>query len=434
VTIAQTLATAAMLDGRYVAGLDQTGLAQKGGAVVSDLRLGIAPSEQANKLDAGDCDLYLVADLLVGASAKHLVAADPGRTVAVVSTARVPTGLMVVDTAAAYPDPDELMERILRRSRSERHIELDAPELARRLVGTELVANMLLVGAAYQAGRLPISAASIERAIQRNGAAVAANLQAFRRGRQAISDPPGLSHALGGSATARSEPPVPSTRELRLAAGVAAPPGSELHKLVVTRVAELVAYQDERYAARYVTDVERARAAEAERAPGSTAFAEAVAVSLHKLMAYKDEYEVARLHLDPAVRRDLEARFGADAKVEWKLHPPMLRALGLDRKVTLGAWFAPAFRALVAMRRVRGTRFDPFGATHIRRTERLLIANYRALIGDLVAKLSAANYPTAVEIASLPDLIRGYETIKLASLERYYAELTVLLAKFDSQR
>jgi indolepyruvate ferredoxin oxidoreductase len=426
VTVAQTLATAALLDGLSVRGLDQTGLAQKGGPVVSDLKLTRAALEGSNKLASVDCDLYLAADLLVGASRKHLIAADPERTVSVVCTARVPTGLMVVDTTAAYPDSGGLVERILSRSRREHSVQLDAPALAEQLFGNDLVANMLLVGAAYQTGALPLSAESLERAIEINGAAVELNLQAFRRGRQAVCDPAALQAAVESTAPAVPPERVPSSRERRLAAIVRAQPGSELERSVALRVAELVAYQDEAYAARFVRDVERVRAAEAQRIPGQTELAEAVAFSLHKLMAYKDEYEVARLHLDPQLTSEIEAQFGPGVKVAWRLHPPMLRAMGLDRKIALGPWFEPGFRGLRAMRRVRGTRWDPFGYARVRKLERELIRDYRALLDELVVKLTAANHATAVEIARLPDLIRGYEEIKLRNVELYRARVAAL--------
>lgn len=196
------------------------------------------------------------------------------------------------------------------------------------------------------------------------------------------------------------------------------------------RAADLVSYQDARYAAGYADAVERARRVEADRAPGASGLAEAVARGLHKLLAYKDEYEVARLSLDPALQAEIAARFGAGARYAWKLHPPILRAMGMKKKITLGPWFRPAFRALRAMRRLRGTPFDPFGHTRVRRLERELIGEYRAVVAELLASLTPGNHALAVAIAGLPDLVRGYEQVKVDSVARYRERLAGQLAQF----
>jgi indolepyruvate ferredoxin oxidoreductase len=424
VTVAQVLATAALLAGRRVRGLDQTGLAQKGGAVVSDLKITTGPREAAGRLAAREADLYLCADLLAGADAGNLAVADPARTVAVVSTGRVPTGAMVVDPDTAFPDVDETTGRITAAARTA--VLLDARDLAERLFGGDQYANLLLVGAAFQAGALPLPAEAVERAIALNGVAVEANVQAFRRGRQAVADPDALAAVLAPPPAPPA--PVPPAAALDLAAGVRAEPGSELARLVGIRVAELVAYQDARYAARYAADVERVRAAEDAAVPGSTALAEAVARNLHKLMAYKDEYEVARLSLDPALAAEVEARFGVGARATHQLHPPVLRALGMRRKIGLGPWATPAFRVLRTMRRLRGTRLDPFGLAHVRRVERELVAEYREVLDGLLADLAPETHARAVEVAGLPDLVRGYEDIKLESVARYREQLARAVA------
>ena len=427
VTVSQILATAAVLSGKHVRGLDQTGIAQKGGAVVSDLTISDEPHERAGRLAARECHLYLGADLLVAADPANLATTDAGRTVAVVSTTQVPTGSMVVDPGVSFPDPDGVVRRISAAVASGTF--LDARGLAERIFGDDQYANMLLVGAAYQAGALPLAAEAIERAIGLNGAAVATNIQAFRRGRQSVGDAAGLAEALAPGTDER-HPRRTGTDESaarrELVASVGAEPGSELHRLVSVRVPELVSYQDSRYATRYVAFVERVRVAEASAVPGSTALAEAVARNLHRLMAYKDEYEVARLALDPAVAADVEARFGAGARTSWKLHPPVLRALGVRHKITLGPWFTPAFRLLKALRRLRGTPLDVFGYARVRRVERELISEYRAALDAQVADLTPATHATAVEIAGLPDMVRGYEQIKLDAVARYRERLREL--------
>jgi indolepyruvate ferredoxin oxidoreductase len=236
---------------------------------------------------------------------------------------------------------------------------------------------------------------------------------------------------------AATRPPAPARptagpRVRHLVERVDADPGSRLSALLEVRVADLVSYQNLEYAERYVRDVAAVLARERDQSPHSTALSEAVAFHLYKLMAYKDEAEVARLHLDPQFRRQIEAEFGVGARASWKLHPPLLRALGLKRKITLGPWFTPAYRVLYAMRRLRGTPFDPFGYARVRRVERQLIHEYRGIVRTLSANLTADNLAMAVEIAQLPDMIRGYEHIKLANVEKYRARVAELIPRFNA--
>jgi indolepyruvate ferredoxin oxidoreductase len=192
--------------------------------------------------------------------------------------------------------------------------------------------------------------------------------------------------------------------------------GGELRRLVEVRVPELVAYQNESYARRYAEAVRRVHVAEQERTPAHAELAEAVARQLFKLMAYKDEYEVARLHLDALERAKLTDEFGADAKVAFNLHPPLLRAMGLKRKLKLGSWFTPSFRALYRMRCLRGTKLDPFGHAEVRRVERQLIREYEEIVGEALSRLTPETHATALELFELPDVIRGYEEIKLRNV------------------
>jgi indolepyruvate ferredoxin oxidoreductase len=184
-----------------------------------------------------------------------------------------------------------------------------------------------------------------------------------------------------------------------------------------------VAYQSARYARDYAHAVmEVARAEREQGAPGETAVAEAFARGLYKLMSYKDEYEVARLHLDSVERAKITKEFGEGAKVYFMLHPPLLRALGMKRKLKLGPWFTPAFRVLRRMRRLRGTPLDVFGLPKVRRVERALIDEYRALVERAVDELRPENHATVARIAGLPDMVRGYEEIKLRNVELYRDE------------
>jgi len=178
--------------------------------------------------------------------------------------------------------------------------------------------------------------------------------------------------------------------------------------------------------------VRGAREREDERTPGTTGVAEAVARGLFKLTAYKDEYEVARLHLDGVERLRIESEHGRRARVRFHLHPPLLRALGLKRKLVLGSWFVPALRLLRAGRRLRGTPLDPFGAARMRRTERALIGEYREHVAATLEGLAPATHATCVELCDLPDLVRGYEHIKLESVERFRSRALELRAQLET--
>ncbi|SDY95739.1 indolepyruvate ferredoxin oxidoreductase [Saccharopolyspora shandongensis] len=418
VTVTQILATAAVIDGRQVRTLDQIGLAQKGGAVVSDLKITAEPVAQAPKLAAGECDLYLGCDLLVAADPVHLAAADAERTTAVVSTTEVPTGRMVVDTAVSFPVQSGI--RAALDDATARAFYLDARGLAEQLFDDDQFANILQLGAAYQAGSLRLSAESIERAIELNGTEVAANVQAFRRGRQAIADPDALQAEITPPPAAPREP---SAAARRVRALVKAAEGSELARLLDIRIPDLVDYHDENYARTYAEFVEEVRGR------GADAVTEAVARNLYKLMAYKDEYEVARLSLDEGLLADIEAQFGAGSRFAFRLHPPVLRALGMKRKISLGPWFGNVLRVLRAARKVRGTRLDPFGYAKVRRVERELVGEYRTTITKALAK---PDHPAVLELAELPDVVRGYEEIKLANVETYRRRQAELLRSLDT--
>ncbi len=437
VTVSQILATAAFLDGHAARTVDMTGLAQKGGAVVSDIKVSAwrdtgelgsgadgspAPAEYAAKAAADTCDLYLACDSLVGTDPVNLKVAAADRTVAVVSTTQIPTGSMVIDTAVGFPAQTQVHEAIDRRVA--RAAYLDAGALATELFDDEQYANMLMVGAAYQTGALPISAESLERAVELNGVAVEKNLQAFRRGRQVIADPDTLAGELTGPVAQASEP-SPAALDVVRPLGL----DEELTRTVAVRFDELVEYADTRYARDYLDVVARVA-----HSAGGPALTDAVARNLYKLMAYKDEYEVARLTADPEFAAQIAADYGSDAQVAVRLHPPVLRAMGRTEKMAFGARTAPLLAGLARMKRLRGTRFDPFGYTEIRRTERALIVEYRTAIDRVLEAISsrsltAEQMPTAVRLAELPDMVRGYEEIKMNNVGRYRDEMERLLGE-----
>jgi indolepyruvate ferredoxin oxidoreductase len=230
----------------------------------------------------------------------------------------------------------------------------------------------------------------------------------------------------------RSVPQVPRralARAETLLAAVPADTPASVRRLLELRVPELVDYQSTKVASEYLDTVLQVVAGERIAAPHRTELAEAVARNLFTLTAYKDEYEVARLFLRPEFDAALRDQFPDGGKVRYRLHPPVLRSLGVHRKLALGRWFRPAFRVLRAARHVRGTPFDVFGMTKVRRTERAIVREYRELMHETIAGLDAARYDHAVEIASLPELVRGYESIKLAGVARFRAEAARLAAR-----
>jgi indolepyruvate ferredoxin oxidoreductase len=409
ITVSQVLGTAAMLDGWTVRGLDQTGLSQKAGPVVSDLRLSRVGVPASNHANSSGVDCLLAFDLLVAASDTNRVGADPARTVVIGSVAPTPTGTMVSHPTTPYPELSALTGRLGEVSRADDNRFLDTAALAIGLFGDTTTANVMLLGVAVQQGAIAVSPDRIERAIELNGVAVERNVAAFRWGRRWAAFP----------------------AEVEQAAGLTAPAAPETTNELVGRLAaDLVDYQSEAYARRFLDLVDVARAAEQKAAPGSVAFAEAVARHGHKLMAYKDEYEVARLLIAPEARAGYEAVGGPGTKVTWRLHPPMLRALGMKNKMKLGRRSRPMLVALARAKRLRGTIADPFRWAKVRRVERALIPEYTRAIKDVASRLTAENLDDAVAIATLPDQVRGYEHLKLTRAARYRTELAARLKTF----
>jgi len=386
VTSAQIIGTAAMLQGYHVRGLDQTGLSQKAGPVVSDLRLSLAAPHPSNKATAGSVDLLIAFDQLVAGNDATMHTTSADRTKMVVNSAAVPTGAMVIHPDRAYP-LDEVNERLASHTREQ--LRVNAQPIVQGLLGDEGTVNVFMLGVALQAGHLPVHAELMERAIELNGVSVEKNITAFRWGRAWHVD----------------------AAIVEAAAGLRAP--SDDMPLIERLVADLTGYQSAAYAARFSAVIERVDAA------GVPAFTEAVARNLHKLMAYKDEYEVARLLLD-----------GAPKKATFLLHPPALRSLGMKNKIGLRTTAAPSFRLLRSMKRLRGTALDPFGYAEIRKLERAMVPEYIDAIDALLAALTSANTVEAVAIASLPDKVRGYEHLKLERAEAYRVELAARVADF----
>ena len=409
ITVSQVLGTAAMLDGNVVRGLDQTGLSQKAGPVVSDLRINRFDLPSSNHANSSGVDCLLAFDLLVAASDTHRVGAQSHRTVVVGSVANTPTGAMIAHPTTAYPSLDALTGRLAEVSRGELNRYVDSNAVAAGLFGDTTTANILLLGVAVQQGAIAVDPVHIERAIELNGVAVDRNVAAFRWGRRWAHDSAGVEQA----------------------AGIAVPAPETTDELVSRLADDLVGYQDERYAQRFLRLVDRARQAERSVDATSTALSEAVARYGHKLMAYKDEYEVARLLLAPEARAAYEAVGGSGTTVTWRLHPPILRALGMKEKLEMGPRTRPVLAALERSKRLRGTLLDPFRWAKVRRVERAMIPEYEKAVAALAKGLRADNLDEAVAIATLPDQVRGYEDIKMPRAKAYRAELADRLKAYQ---
>ena len=420
VTVNRVLAVAGDLDGFVVSGVDQLGSSQKAGAVTSHLRL--APSGWAesgsNRVSVGAADTLLGFDVLVAASPAVLEVAAPDRSHATVSTSVVPTGQMVFDADRTFPDVASLRTRIDAATASARY--LDAASASTALFGTREQANVLLLGAAYQSGAIPISAVAIERALELNGVAVDTNVAAFKWGRVAAHDPAAFSAAVDGP-TSSAERPFDIAALLD---GLSVE-GPSL-ELAADRARRLVEYQSVKTARAYLATVNgvwRAERAVTER----TDFTDAVARGLFHVTAYKDEYEVARLLIDERFRAQLERQHPNATRIRYQLHPPVLRALGLRRKIGVSAHWRPALRAMAAGKALRGTWADPFGRTAVRRLERRLLDEYGAMVRTLTADLGTDNYERSVEAAAAVLSVRGYEHLKIDAYQRYHERLETII-------
>jgi indolepyruvate ferredoxin oxidoreductase len=428
VTVAQIVGTAAMLDGYHVRGLDQIGLSQKAGPVVSDLRFSNRMPTSTNRLGAGQADLLLAFDQLVAASEKGLLTADPMRTTVVGSMTPTPTGEMITHLDIELPTASDLCKRIAGATRSQAQFWADAAAITQDLFGSATTSNVFVVGMAVQAGCLPISADRLEEAIRLNGVAIDSNLAAFRWGRLQIADSEAVAHARGdvesvstlGVALERFS--VAPTLAARIDA---LDSGQEEAEALTRYASELVAWGGSREAERWLDVLDRVQRSEESVRPGSRRLVSTVAASLYKLMAYKDEYEVARLMTDEEAMTEARRLAGRDGRIVWKLHPPLLRALGLRRKISFGLWATPFFRLLARVRFLRGTVCDPFGYAKLRRLERELPREYIETLDRILARLGPTNLDAVVAVAELPNQIRGFEDLKLERIAQYRNTLAV---------
>jgi indolepyruvate ferredoxin oxidoreductase len=402
ITIGALLAMAAHLEGKGCSTLDMAGMAQKGGPVTTHLRFAPRPDDlHAVRISTGAADLVLGCDLVVAAGKEALGVIGKGTTRVVLNSQETITGAFI-------RDPDFRVQGlglagIVRDVAGAEQVEtVAATQLATGLLGDSIATNLFMVGYAWQRGLIPVASASIDRAIELNGAAVELNRTAFRLGRLAAADPAAVEALL--------------PRRQR----EATPGPQSLDEIVARRTAFLAAYQNARYARRYADFVAEVRSREKAATGAEGALSQAVARYLFKLMAYKDEYEVARLYTDGSFRRQLAETFDGKGRMTFHLAPPLLARkdpnTGEPAKMSFGPWMMAAFGVLARLKVLRGTVLDPFGYTGERRAERALIEEYRVHVGAALATLTPASHAQAVAVAEVPERIRGYGHIRERSI------------------
>ena len=413
-TVGALLGMAAHIEGKGASVLDYTGLAQKNGAVMSHVRIAKSPEEiQAVRIAAGGSDLVLGCDMVVAASDPALQTMDNGGTRAIVNSHLAPTAAFTLNPDLQY-GPNAMQDAIRQAAGDNQTEFLEATRIATALMGDSIATNLFMLGYAFQRGQLPVGLDSLMRAIELNGVAVAMNKETFNWGRLAAHDIDKVEKAAQPTGTV-----VPFHKPL-----------TDLEDIVAHRRELLTKYQNAAYADRYEALVRKIQKADQEKAGGFTGLAETVARNYAKLMAYKDEYEVARLYTDGNFMRQIRQQFEGDYKLKFHLAPPIVSQpdpeTGEVEKKEFGPWVMPLFRVLAKMKGLRGTRFDLFGRTEERRHERQMIADYEAMMEEVAAKLDSANYMTALELAKIPEQVRGYGHIKernIAQAKRKEAEL-----------
>jgi indolepyruvate ferredoxin oxidoreductase len=418
ITIGALLGMAAHLDGKGCSALDFTGLSQKNGAVMSHVRIAPEPDDISTvRITNGGADLILGCDIVVSASETALSRVERGVTRAYVNADLQPTASFVQN-----PDIDfemDAMQAALSEAIGEGNLEvIDATGIAATLMGDSIATNAFLLGFAFQNGAIPLTLETILRAIEINGAAIEMNKLAFTWGRLAAHD-------------------ISRVRSVLQFRARTATPARTLDEQIELRATFLRDYQDQAYADRYLSAVDRVRKAEAAVSPASTELSEAIVKNLFKLMAYKDEYEVARLYTDGSFAKKLSDKFDGDFRLKFHLAPPIFAKrdkAGRLLKREYGPWMMHAFRLLARLKFLRGTSLDPFGRTEERKTERKLVEDYFAMIDQRMAALTPVQLPLVRRLARIPETIRGYGHVKDEAIGKAAAERARLEAELDNSR
>jgi indolepyruvate ferredoxin oxidoreductase len=420
VTIGALLGMAAHIEKRGVGILDMIGLAQKGGAVLSHLRIGNSPEDiHSPRIASQGADLVIGGDLVVTGGQKTLSVIKSGHTKLVVNSYELITGDFTKNADMLFPSL-KIKQSILAIAGKDQTEFLDASQLATALIGDTIATNIFMLGFAYQRGLIPLEQSSIEKAMEINGVSVEGNKLAFLWGRRTAHDGKRVSVI---------------TASIVAGFGLKDPPEG-LDELIQHRADVLRNYQNKAYVERYLHLVERVRTLEIDRVPGSTEFTEAVASYYFKLLAYKDEYEVARLYTNGDFMKKIKGRFEGDYKLKLHLAPPLFSRrnahTGEPVKTAYGPWILSAMNLLARFKFLRGTALDPFGKTAERKMERRLIREYEQTIEELLPALSKKNHALAVEIARIPEQIRGYDLVKQKHVETAKSQENELLKEFRS--
>lgn len=419
VTISSLMGDAAQSEGKASQVLDLTGMAQKFGAVYCHLKIGRSVDElKATRLSTGKANLLIGADIVTSASNEGLSRLRQGVTNGIVNDHETVTGAFTRDGEFHIPVA-EMRNTINRFTGNQTHF-FDSTDVALRLTGDTIGANIMLLGYACQMGWLPVKLSSLEAAIEKNGVAVSYNLRAFKLGLLMAHNPQQIEKLVEQGF------PTPQWRVL----------SENVDQVIQRRVSDLTAYQDAKYAAQYEALVKRVREAEASLGSGNNALTEAVARNLYKVMAYKDEYEVARLYTDGAWLANIKRQFTGDFKLKFHMAPPLISKrdprTGHPQKREFGPWMYKAMEMLARFKGLRGSKLDPFGYTEERRQERALIDQYRSHIEHILKGLNGDNLATAVEIAEVPKHIKGFGHIKERNLDQAQERWTLLMARFDN--
>ncbi len=418
VTIGQILGMAAHIQGYGTSVLDFTGLAQKNGAVLSHVRIAMKPDDiHAVRVAAGGANLVLGCDMVVAAGDAALEKMQKGHTRALINTHLTPTAAFQLNPNLQLDDAQ--MAQAIRNSAGDNLSEfVEATRIATALMGDAIATNMFMLGYAVQRGLIPVSLEALLKAIELNGTAIESNKMALNWGRLYAQDAKAVEDIARPSVATFEPKAFAKTTD----------------ELLADRAPRLVDYQNAAYAERYKSLVERARSAEQQKAKGMTGFAEAVARYAYKLMAYKDEYEVARLYTDGEFLKKLNTQFEGDFTLSFHLAPPLLNPpdpeTGIATKKQFGPWMLKAFKLLAKFKGLRGTRLDIFGYTEERKTERQLIEDYFALVEELCAKMTPETHALAVQLAKVPEDIRGYGHVKVKHLKAAKEKEAKLLMTF----
>ena len=406
ITVGQILGMAAHVDGKGVSVVEQLGFAQKGGPVKSHVKIGNnADAIKGVRITSGQCDLLLGCDMLAGSDNESLSMVKEGKTFAVVNNHQAITGEFTRNGDLQYPI-DAVKER-LEGSLGDNLEFIEANKVATQLMGDSIAANFFVVGYAWQNGKIPLTEHSLLKAIELNGVAVEFNQQAFMWGRIFANDQQSVLRLIAGENDSQDDI-------------------KSLSERIEMRINDLTDYQNSAYANRYKKLVDKVSQAEKTLDITDNSLTQAVALYAYKLMAYKDEYEVARLYASGEFVEKLNAQFEGNFKLEFNLAPPGIapkdKVTGKPKKIRLGGWMLKAFGILAKFKGLRGTAFDVFGKTAERKMERQLIEDYFAMIEEVIGSLEASNYALAVEIAELPDLIRGFGHVKEDNVETFEAQ------------